>query len=167
MQHGYRVDGLTRCLYAVMNNIKYRIPEEAIEDKVIKAVIQPIYTEYEIPEEAMKFDGTLDYVKLPTCMALDEDRNKIILDILKKEKDNYCLILSDRLDGLRILKDKLGSGLMIDGSMTSKKAKQEREQAIDKMRNKEEHYLFASIQLARERIRYKTFKQIIFNCSND
>lgn len=91
-------------------------------------------------------------------MALNEERNNLILDVLKKEKNNYCLILSDRLEGLKMLKKYLGEGLMIDGSMTSKQAKKDREEAIQKMRNKEEHYLFATYSLARERIRYKIIK---------
>lgn len=141
-----------------MNKVKYVIPEEEVADKTIKAQIKPIYTEYEIEDECIKWDGTLDYTKIPTCMAENEERNKLILELLKENKDNYCLILSDRLDGLRWLHNSLGKGVMIDGSMTTKKAKAEREQAIEKMRNKEEHYLFASFGLARERIRYKAFK---------
>ena len=83
-------------------------------------------------------------------MAEDKERNELILDLLKENGNNYCLILSDRLVGLQYLRDKLGKGLLIDGSQTSKKAKKEREEAINKIRNKEEHYLFATLQLARE-----------------
>lgn len=153
---GYRVDGLTNCLYALMNKVKYRIEEDAIQDKIIKAEIIPIYTNYEIPEDCMKWDGTLNYTKLPTYMAENVERNNLILKLLKENKKNYCLILSDRLEGLRQLHEQLNDGLMIDGSMTSKKAKQEREEAIQKLRNKEEHFLFASFSLARERVGYKT-----------
>jgi len=139
-----------------MNKVKYRIEEDAIQDKIIKAEIIPIYTNYEIPEDCMKWDGTLNYTKLPTYMAENVERNNLILKLLKENKKNYCLILSDRLEGLRQLHEQLNDGLMIDGSMTSKKAKQEREEAIQKLRNKEEHFLFASFSLARERVRYKT-----------
>jgi superfamily II DNA or RNA helicase len=147
---GYRVDGLTRFMYSLLNTIKYEIPEEAIADKVIKAKVKPIYTGRGISQKMLKFDGTLDYQKIPTILATDEVRNKIIIDLLKKEKDNYCLILSDRLEGLEYLHNQVG-GLFINGKMTSKKAKQERQEAIEKMRNKEEHYLFASYSLAKER----------------
>lgn len=156
----YRVDGLTRCMYSLLNTIKYEIPEEAIEDKIIKAKILPVYTEYEIPEECLKYDGTLDYTKLPTAIALDKKRNELILKLLKENKDEYCLILSDRLDGLRYLHEHLGEGLMIDGSMTTKKAKSEREQAIEKMRNKEEHYLFSSYSLSREGLDIKPLNRL-------
>lgn len=146
----FRHDGLTNCMFSLINKIKAVVDENDIADKIIKAQIKPIYTKYEIPIYATKSDGTLDYTKMPTCMAEDKDRNELILDLLKENENNYCLILSDRLVGLQYLRDKLGKGLLIDGSQTSKKAKKEREEAINKIRSKEEHYLFATLQLARE-----------------
>ena len=153
----YRVDGLTRAMYSLLNTIKYEIPESAIEEKIIKAEIKPILTSYRIPRECQKWDGTINYTTLPSNIAKNDSRNNLIVDLLKQEKDNYCLILSDRLEGLEILHNKIG-GLFINGNMTTKKAKQERDNAIEKMRNKEEHYLFATYSLARERIGYKTIK---------
>lgn len=157
---GYRTDGLTRFMYSLLNTIKYEIPEEAIADKVIKAKIKPIYSGRGITQQMLRFDGTLDYQKIPTILATDEIRNKLIIDLLKKEKDNYCLILSDRLEGLEYLHKQVG-GLFINGKMTSKKAKEERQQAIEKMRNKEEHYLFASYSLAKEGLDIKPLNRLV------
>lgn len=157
---GYRVDGLTKCLYAIMNKVKYRIDEDVIQDKIIKANIQPIHTNYEIPDNCEKYDGTLNYTLMPTAMAEDEERNSLILKLLKENKDNYNLILSDRLVGLELLHKKLGEGLLISGKMTSKKAKAEREEAINKMRNKEEHFLFATYSLAREGLDIKPLNRL-------
>lgn len=156
---GYRVDGLTQCMFSLMNKVKYRIPEEAISNKIMKAKVKLIPTSYEMPRECLKYDGTINYTVLPTNLAENERRNKLIEDLLRQEKNNYCLILSDRLSGLKILHERLG-GLLIDGSMTSKKAKEEREQAIEKMRNKQEHYLFATFQLAREGLDIKPLNRL-------
>lgn len=52
-------------------------------------------------------------------------------------------------------------GLFINGKMTSKKAKQEREEAIEKMRNKQEHYLFATFSLAREGLDIKPLNRLL------
>lgn len=149
-----RNDGLTNSMFALCGKIKHEITSEEVADKTIKAQIQPIFTNYKMPYICQKSDGTLDYVKMPTALATNIDRNKIILELLKQNKENYCLILSDRLEGLKLLQEELGEGMMIDGSMTSKKAKQQREESIQKMREKKEHFLFASFSLARERIRY-------------
>ena len=156
----FRNDGLTNCMFSLINKVKAVVDEKDIADKIIKAQIKPIYTNYEIPIYATKTDGTLDYTKMPTCMAEDKSRNELILDLLKENKDNYCLILSDRLEGLKYLYESLGQGVMIDGSQTSKKAKKEREEAITKMRNKEEHYLFATLQLAREGLDIKPLNRL-------
>lgn len=156
----FRNDGLTNCMYALMNKVKYVIDENEIADKIIKAKIQPIYTDYEIPLTGTKTDGTLDYTKIPTLLAENKTRNKIILDLLEENKNEYCLILSDRLSGLRYLHEQLGKGLIIDGSQTTKKAKKEREEAIEKIRNKEEHYLFATLQLAKEGLDIKPLTRL-------
>lgn len=156
----YRTDGLTRCMYSLLNTIKYEVPESAIANKVIKANIQPIYTNYVIPSECLNTDGTLNYQSLATTMSLNEKRNELILKKLKDEKDNYCLVLSDRLDGLRYLHEKLGKGLMIDGKMTSKKEKAKREEAIELMRKKKEHYLFATFALAKEGLDIKPLNRL-------
>ncbi len=156
----FRADGLTKCMYSIINKVKYTIEEDEIADKIIKAKVQPIYTDFEIPEFAKYTDGTLDYVKLPTALAEDKNRNKLILDLLKENKNNYCIILSDRLVGLQLLHEQLGEGLIIDGSKNTKKAKQEREEAIEKMRNKKEHYLFATLQLAREGLDIKPLNRL-------
>lgn len=156
----YRVDGLTRCMYSLLNTIKYEIPEESVEDKTIKANIQPVLTDYEIPDSCLKWDGTLNYTELPTAMAEDTKRNELIVKYLKENKNNYCLILSDRLSSLENLHALLGEGLLINGSMTSKKAKKEREDTIEKMRQKQEHYLFASYNLAREGLDIKPLNRL-------
>lgn len=156
----FRGDGLTKCMFALTNKVKYIVEEKDIANKIIKAEIQPIYTDYKIPYDAQKTDGTLDYVKMPTLLSEDTNRNKLILDLLKENKNQYCLILSDRLVGLKYLHNQLGQGLIIDGSQTTKKAKKEREEAIEKMRNKEEHYLFATLQLAREGLDIKPLNRL-------
>lgn len=147
-------------MYSLVNIIKYEVPEEVIADKIIKASIKPIRTSFQIPIQATNFDGTLNYTALPSIVATDDSRNKLIVDLLKKEKDNYCLILSDRLEGLELLHKQIG-GVFINGQMTSKKAKQERQDAIEKMRNKQEHYLFASYSLAKEGLDIKCLNRLL------
>lgn len=155
----YRVDGLTPCLYALMNTIKYKVGEESIQNKIIKAEVYKVNTNYEIPFCCQKYDGTINYTILPTNIAENEPRNNLICKMLEQEKENYCLILSDRLVGLQYLHNKIG-GLLIDGKMVSKKAKEERENAIKKMRNKEEHFLFATYSLAREGLDIKPLNRL-------
>lgn len=146
----FRADGLTPCLFALLNKVKYEIPEEEIADKIIKAKVKPVYTDYTFSDKCVKFDGTLSYPHLANELAKDKNRNDLILKILKENKDHYCLVLSDRLEGLEYLYNQLGEGVFINGRMTSKKAKQEREQAIKDMVDGKQHILFSSFGIARE-----------------
>ena len=90
-----------------------------------------------------------------TYLTENEERNEIIMDDLLENCDHYNLILSDRVDHLRSLYESLPLALkfraaVIDGKMTTKKLKAEREQALEDMRSGKKHYLFATYALAKE-----------------
>lgn len=74
------------------------------------------------------------------------DRNNIILDLLKQCKNNYTLVLADRVNQMYYLRDKIGYGNVIDG----KTKKDTREKAIQEMRDGKEKVLFATYGLAKE-----------------
>lgn len=58
--------------------------------------------------------------------------------------------MGDRLTQLQYLQEKIGYGVKIDGTMTSKKKKEQREQYIQDMREGKENLLFATYGLAKE-----------------
>lgn len=146
----HRSDGLMQAGIDLVGDVIYEVPESEISDKIIRALIQPIHTNF-VPVLSLGADGVVEsYTSLINEIALDNDRNELILEDIKANKNNHCIVLSDRLLQLKILKEKLGYGLMIDGSMVSKKGKQQRREAIEKMKSGEEHVLFASYSLAKE-----------------
>ena len=144
------IKGTEKALFSLIGPIICEVPKEVVSERTIKAEIQPIYTDFKIPRDAKKTDGTIDYSKLTTFLSEDEDRNEIILDILKECKNNYTLVLGDRLTQLSYLQEKIGYGVKIDGTMTSKKKKAQREQYIQDMRDGKENLLFATYGLAKE-----------------
>ena len=151
----HRADGLIKCVYMLLGDIKYTVPDGAVKDKTMQVQIQRIDTCLDIPMSALDTDGTINYTKLISSLAMSTRRNDIIYDKLMKNSDHYNLILSDRLDQLHYLYNQLPPTLqkqsaVIDGKMTSKKAKAEREQAIEDMRSGKKHFLFASYKLAKE-----------------
>ena len=146
----HRSDGLMQAGLDLVGDVVYEVPESAIADKIVRAVVQPVHTQF-VPVLCIGSDGTVeDFAKLVNEICFDSDRNHLILEDLRKNKDNHCIVLSDRLDQLKYLQQNLGYGLMIDGSMVSKKGKQQRREAIEKMRSGEETVLFASYSLAKE-----------------
>lgn len=151
----HRSDGLIKSTFAVIGDVRYMVPEEAVSEKTIKVQVIRKDTGIQICRECLDIDGTLVYQKLIPYLTENRKRNHGIIMDLIANAGNYNLILSDRLEHLRELREMLPeelklSSAMIDGKMTSKKARSERIQAIEDMRNGKKHYLFASFSLAKE-----------------
>ena len=153
----HRADGLIKATFSLLGEVVYSVPDEAVADRVMQVGIKPIGTGVGIGRGCINTDGTLNYTRLITYLSSNEARNEFISRIIASEYEHSCLILSDRLDHLEMLKNLLPIqlqkyALMISGKMTTKKGKAEREQAIEDMRNGDKRFLFATYSLAKEGI---------------
>lgn len=151
----HRADGMIAATYALLGGIAYQVPEEAVKDKIMTVSVLPRATHQGLSREFLDTDGTIIYAKLVNFLADRYDRNELIATDLVENQDHYNLILSDRLNHLEYLMNHLPRQLreqavMIDGKMTTKKAKALREQAIEEMRQGRKRYLFATYSLAKE-----------------
>lgn len=151
----HRADGMIKCCYMLLGDVKHVVPDEAVKDRCMQVKVEKVHTKTQIPYKALDTDGTINYTKFITELAHDARRNNIILERIIAEPEHYHLILSDRLEQLYDLYSNLPEKLkaqasVIDGKMTSKKGKAEREQAIEDMRAGKKHILFASYKLAKE-----------------
>ena len=150
-----RSDGLIRATTALLGGVVYRVPEEAVADKIMKVGIKAIPTDRVLTNECLNEDGTLNFTGMINSLAHDENRNRLIAGLIQLEEKHSCLILSDRLDHLKAIMNRLPlnmqeKAVMIDGKMTSKAEKRIRETALDQMRTGEKQYLFATYALAKE-----------------
>ena len=141
--------------YALLGGIAYQVPDEAVKDKIMTVSVLPRATHQGLSREFLDTDGTIIYAKLVNFLADRYPRNNLIVADLVANRDHYNLILSDRLTHLETLMNRLPPDLrkqavMIDGKMTTKKAKAFREQAIEEMRQGRKRYLFATYSLAKE-----------------
>ena len=151
----HRADGMIRATKALLGDVVYTVPDEAIADKVMQVGIKPLATGVKISRECLNTDGTLNYARLINYLCECFTRNALIRDCIVNESDKSCLILSDRLCHLETLQNLLppklkDKSVMISGKMTTKKGKLEREQAIEDMRTGKKKYLFATYSLAKE-----------------
>lgn len=151
----HRADGLIKATFAMIGDVIYTVPDEAIADRVMKVGIKPIATGVGISRECLNTDGTLNYTKLINYLCENWDRNSVICNEIVMESDKSCLILSDRLEHLEFLMAILPErmqpyAVMISGKMTTKKGKEERAKAIADMRSGEKKYLFATYSLCKE-----------------
>lgn len=150
-----RSDGLIKATFALLGGITYEVPDEAVADRTMKVKICPANTATELTDDCLNTDGTINYVKLIEHIATDPERNKQIARKIMEEKNHSCLILSERLAQLEEIRNLLPyemqeKSAFINGKMQSKKAKAEREQALEDMRTGKKQYLFASYSLAKE-----------------
>lgn len=151
----HRADGMIAATYALLGQIAYQVPDAAIAEKVMTVSVLPRPTHQGLSREFLDTDGTIIYAKLVNFLADRYDRNELIAADLVENRDHYNLILSDRLSHLEYLmkhlpRDLREQAVMVDGKMTSKKAKAMREQAIEDMRQGRKRYLFATYSLAKE-----------------
>ena len=139
--------GTEKAMFSLIGKTLIEIEKDVIGDRIIPATIIKVNTDFnEIPEECEDIDGTIKYATLTTSLSQNEARNDLILNILKKCKDNYTLVLADRVEQMYYLKNKLGYGNVIDG----KTKKDIRENAIQEVREGKEKVLFATYGLAKE-----------------
>lgn len=151
----HRADGMIAATYALLGQIAYQVPDAAVAEKVMTVNVLPRPTHQGLSREFLDTDGTIIYAKLVNFLADRYDRNELIAADLVENRNHYNLILSDRLSHLEYLMKHLPHDLrdqavMVDGKMTSKKAKAMREQAIEDMRQGRKRYLFATYSLAKE-----------------
>lgn len=141
------VKGTEKAMFGLIGKTIIELEKDVIGNKIIPATVIKIDTEFnEIPDECQETDGTIKYAGLTTALSEDEDRNNIILNILRKCENNYTLILVDRIGQMKYLQQKLGYGNIIDG----KTKKDIRENKIQEIRDGKEKVLFATYGLAKE-----------------
>lgn len=151
----HRSDGLIKSTFAIIGPVQYQVPDAAVAEKTMQVTIKRRNTETKLNRYCLDTDGTLVYAKLLSFLTECADRNKMIVNDLVNNAEHYNLILSDRLEHLHTLMELLPdryrtSAVMIDGHMSSKKAKTERVQALEDLRSGKKHFLFASYSLAKE-----------------
>ena len=151
----HRSDGLIQSTFAVLGNVQYQVPDEAVAEKTMQVKILRRDTGIKTNRCCLDTDGTLVYSRLMDYLVENVKRNDQILEDLIVNRDHSNLILSDRLLHLQLIMAAMPIevrqyAVMIDGSMTSKKAKADRIKAIEDMKSGKKHFLFASYSLAKE-----------------
>ena len=152
-----RSDGLIKATFSLLGGIAYEVPDSAVADRTMGVKIRPVEVGFvEVDDNCLNDDGTINYTKLIESITTNEQRNKFIaFRMITENKGHSCLVLSDRLEQLKAIIEWLPEDMReevayIDGKMQSKKAKAEREQALEDMRTGKKKYLFASYSLAKE-----------------
>lgn len=160
----YRADGLHNCIVKIMGEVIYSIEQKddmyycmydnevvckfPVDRFQVPAYVKVRETGYSIRgnDDVFNVDGgTLRFTELISKLSMDEKRNEFILNDLRNVSGS-TLVLSNRVEQLKYLAERLDSSVEIDGS-TPKKI---RIKAIEDVKNGKIKYLLASYNLARQ-----------------
>ena len=147
----HRADGLIKCTYALVGGVAYTVPDSVVN--TMRVEIQKKETVVQISRKCLDTDGTLVYAKLINYLAEHLGRNiQISHDIMcLADRGHSIILLSDRVEHLNSLYGLFGQEYKQDAVILHGKVKkQDRELALEQMRNKEKHILLATYQLAKE-----------------
>ena len=159
----HRGDGLEGCILKLLGEPIYKMMQNKnnydfiYNDKVILSLPVDKFqvpchvivkkTDYNVEGKDV-FDpngGTIIYARLITDIAMDKERNDLIINDLKHMQGS-TIVLSDRVEQLKYLVKHVTNGVQIDGNTPKK----DRKQALDDVRSGKIKYLFASYNLCRE-----------------
>ena len=131
-----RSDGLWDCITWVLGTPCCKVTRSVATGGFIWEVPYRALTD---PAKKASWRKTISYPKVITTLSADENRNDLIVNVIneltKKFVDRRILVLSDRIDQLRILQKKIvgvTSGLYI--GVTSKKGRLKRARDSDEAR---------------------------------
>jgi superfamily II DNA or RNA helicase len=125
-----REDGLTKAIFWSTGPHIHKVPPEALKEHLIKPSIEYIKTSYWYP-----LMTTQEYQDLLSDMAIDEDRNTLILKTLNEDyADNFVVMLCARRSQVHYFYEQLGPERAV--FMLSKMPKKQRKAAMEQILNK-------------------------------
>ena len=159
----HRNDGLDKSMYALLGDTITTVPKEAVQT-TCPVLVEQIDTEY-MPEPAnvTNFNGTINYSALITDLIENKQRFELISEIINTRCKNKSIVLANRVQYLKDLCGAYkGRGLCISAVGTSKKAKEERKEALKKLGAGEIDCIFATYQLAAEGLDCPELRYVVF-----
>ena len=162
-----RNDGLERCMYALLGGKLCEVPEEAVAKNTVPIYVWQYESQIYNPnlDKVTRVDGTLDFVKLINDLCRNRERNEDIARLVNEmnSQGKTCLVLSDRVEHLELLRKAVGEDytMQIYSMSGSKAAKEARKQCLQKLKSKEIRCLFATYQLAKEGLDIPTLDCVV------
>lgn len=160
-----RADGLEKSMFALLGDIIIEISKERVAETTCPVEVWFVETGY-MPnlDVVLAGDGTINYSSLIDDLTHNEERFDFISNYINslpiKEPK---LVLANRVEYLEKLnKEYNGNHFCLSGLGNSKKAKEERKEALKKLNNGEIDCLFATYQLAKEGLDVPNLRYVIF-----
>lgn len=148
-----RADGLERAMFSLIGDVLYEVSREEVADTTCSVMLQAIETKY-IPDfdVVLAGDGTLNYASLTQDLIENQERFELVSNVIDLESvKGAMLVLANRVDYISRLQKKFnGKSVCLSTMGVSRKAKEERKEALRKLNAGELDCIFATYQLAKE-----------------
>ena len=161
----HRADGLEASMFALLGDVIHEVSREEVAHTTCKIKVEQINTGWHPSSDVQMFDGTIDYNKVIDSLTHDEERFDIIFDTIKECK-GAMIVLANRVEYLQKMCDaynqgQFGDAVCLSGMGASKRAKQERKNALNALNNGELDAIFATYQLAKEGLDVPHLKYVV------
>ena len=163
-----RNDGLDRSMYALLGDKIIEISNERVADTTCPVKVVFIETGYSPKlDNVLNGDGTINYASLVKDLTYDAERFSAIDEVVSLRCKKYTIVLANRVQYLQDLKsvyelDGKRKAICLSTLGNSKKAKEERKEALRKLNTGEIDCIFATYQLAAEGLDCPNLRYIVF-----
>lgn len=159
-----RADGLECAMYALIGNKVTEVSRYSVASTTCPVLIKRVNTGY-FPniDAVLAGDGTINYAALINDLVSDNQRFKLVLDVIAKaESGGPMLVLASRVEYLQRLNDKYaGKSICLSGLSNTKAGKAKRKDALQKLNSGELNCVFATYQLAKEGLDVPNLRTLI------
>lgn len=158
-----RADGLQRSMFALLGDKICEVKRENIPTCPIKVQAYKTHWSPDIDDITAE-DGTLDYNALVKEMISSDERfatvTAVIVSLLGK---GAMIVLANRVEYLKRLQQAVGArSICLSGAGNSKKVKQERAEALEKLNAGKIDCIFATYQLSAEGLDVPQLRYVVF-----
>lgn len=158
----HRADGLEQSMFALLGGIICEISREEVAHTTCPIKVNQIRTNWYPTDDVCSFDGTIDYAKVIDSLTHDDKRFDFVLNTINGCIGG-CLVLANRVEYLQRLQEKyIAKSMCLSGAGQSKKAKEERKEALRKLNDGELQCIFATYQLAKEGLDVPNLNYVVF-----
>lgn len=171
-----RADRLERAVFALLGNKIHEVTREEVAHTTCPVKVSVIPTGW-IPDysEVLMGDGMIDYSKVIEALTHDEKRLYLVAGYVGG-LDGSAIVLANRVEYLQKIEEIVGTDTVnlygesqhdakkvacLSGKGQSKKAKQERKEALEKLNAGEIDCIFATYQLAKEGLDVPNLRYVV------
>lgn len=158
-----RADGLEKAMFALLGGVICKVTKDQVANTTCEVRVESVETNY-VPDynAVLMGDGTIDYSRLVDDLIQNPERFELVREKIES-LDGSAIVLANRVEYLRRLNDSYsGKSICLSLLGQSKKAKEERKEALRKLNDGELDAVFCTYQLAAEGLDCPNLKYVVF-----